>query len=757
MQIRKSFEISAQSLLRALLIFSAFAPLAVYPPSLFPTVFGKVAFVRILATAAAVTAAYMVFRGGAAWLSGAALRLRRALASPIVWAIGAFILSALASTLFAISPYRAFFGNVERGEGTLQLLYAAAFVPLALFAFERKHNWLAFFKATLLVGAIVASDALIDFFRVHTRPNGTFVGNPAFLSAYLLFVAFAAFVVLSSSPAKLWRAFGYATLAVSFGAFVAANTRGAFAGLIAGAVAAGIFLAARGKGRHPVSSARITWRGIGAAILIAISLFIGVFVPTRGSALWSRVPVLDRLSKISLEDATVRSRLRSFYIVRDAMDPSRVGAARFLLGYGPEHYIYVFNAHYDPGVQATAEIRQFDRAHNKLLDVFVMQGLIGLIAYLAIWGAIVRAGLRVKDAGGAPSLLGGPILFFATAYVVQDLFVFDHPTMHIPLFLFFGYVISLGVTKDAEEEAAYGMSGVSSRALFAKAGTLFAAAALAMGLVWTVLIPGYQMRKLLKTLESGYLVNTYEALPLIVSPYTYAQEEIRISLIKAASRLAHVEATRPFLERVIELGKETLQREIVIEPEPYQAVALAYDGLSSMTGDTQYLKIAEGYYRQALSLAPQRQDQMFVLAMNLVRQGKFTEATELARGILAVNPSSDIGIFLSSVVLAPQGGDIGVQAQSSLERLFLERIVLSGAQESIIRDGYNSYLAYYFSARDSDGFLKTLERALAIEKTLDRIREAQLAAGLINPADSQTDEIQSVIQNFQQSGWAAVQ
>jgi len=200
-----------------------------------------------------------------------------------------------------------------------------------------------------------------------------------------------------------------------------------------------------------------------------------------------------------------------------------------------------------------------------------------------------------------------------------------------------------------------------------------------------------------------------------------------------------------------------LEREVVIEPEQYQAVALAYDGLAEISGDRRYMSLAEDNYRKALSLAPKRQDQLFVLAMHLIRSGNIDEAISIAHSILDVRSDSDMGKFLNSVILSPRRGKEGEEALLTLKNLFMDRVVLYEPQEALVRDGYDSYLRHFFDIRDSEEFLYTLERALEIEKTLDAVRDFQVKAGLTGQMESRTEDIRDAIDSFKRESWPAVE
>ncbi len=108
-----------------------------------------------------------------------------------------------------------------------------------------------------------------------------------------------------------------------------------------------------------------------------------------------------------------------------------------------------FNKYFEPEFQQY-EIAWFDRAHNKLFDVLVMQGVLrsGISIYLVACGERNISVARLKTA--KTFCFGAALTFFGAAYFVQNLFVFDQITTYIPLFMFWGFVIHMESEKAPE-------------------------------------------------------------------------------------------------------------------------------------------------------------------------------------------------------------------------------------------------------------------------------------------------------------------
>ena len=152
-----------------LLYALAFTPLIVTKSLFFPFISGKSIFIRLVVTLVAVGFAWLVFkergsedRGSASADRGqTSIRMRKLLKNKVFWFVGAFMVLMIISTLFAVNPYRAFFGDTERAEGLVTMLFLFGFFVFASLLFERK-NWLMFFKLTLISGAVLFIHELVQ-------------------------------------------------------------------------------------------------------------------------------------------------------------------------------------------------------------------------------------------------------------------------------------------------------------------------------------------------------------------------------------------------------------------------------------------------------------------------------------------------------------------------------------------------------------------------------------------------------------------
>lgn len=748
------------------LLALALTPVIYHPGAFFPYIFPKTLFIRLMVT---------VF-----WAGFAALFLTRRppvlssmiapLRSPVVRAVSAFLALAAASTIFAVHPYRAFWGDVERGEGLASLLFYFGFFIAALFVYAEK-DWRRFFALTLIPFGALFIDQLWVFVSGHSlfspiavgNPTflaGSLVGNPTFLAAFYLFVIFAAGMLLAGSKIPDQRPHRVVALLIRFGLGIVillaalgifiSTTRGAIAGLAAGGAAVLALLTCRRDTPPP-------WRRIAAALLAAGVLGIAVFAATRHAAFWQKIPGVRDIAQLSWNDQTLQTRLTAALIAKHAMTPANAGIGRILVGWGPESFSYVFQKFYEPRY-LRFEALWFDRAHNKLLDVLVMNGLLGLAAYLAIWCVTFPLILRGHNHWESAALL-----FFGVSYFTQNVFAFDTVATYIPFFAFLAYAAWRQTQMHAEHRMMYAEKDqrqINNRHQSASKqmisiyphqnilGILAGIAALFYAIISVVTLIAFgQVLRYVPAVSSGRMDAVYKNFERITVPRTYVQQELRVSMLSLVvtavqQNRANIGAARPLLEKAFSAAKETTERE-GWNSRAYAAIAVAYEALDDFAS-------AETYWKKALEVSPRRQELLYSLALNYARRGDDHEAMRLAKEFLALDPEAARARMYYAVIRSVTGkADAFDEATRLAVSVFDGPVKFYPAESDlkILRTIFQFYLAMFYEAKERDRFLAAMERA----KTFEERYEAEMG---IPPARSL--EIQKGIDAFKENGWEAI-
>jgi tetratricopeptide (TPR) repeat protein len=102
------------------------------------------------------------------------------------------------------------------------------------------------------------------------------------------------------------------------------------------------------------------------------------------------------------------------------------------------------------------------------------------------------------------------------------------------------------------------------------------------------------------------------------------------------------------------------------------------------------LKDGERYLRQALEIAPDRQEIYYHLAVNLGKQDRFDEAIQVARQGVALSPSVIRARFYLGLILAGSGRM--EEAREEINGILEE---LSGPYSGLLASDFNSLLMLY--------------------------------------------------------------
>ncbi len=321
------------------------------------------------------------------------------------------------STAFSVFPSGSFFGMYLRRQGTYTALCYLFFSFVVLRTVNTREQIERLLVAVLLAGFTVSVWAILQRLGLNPDPAGNHgtrvwstLGNPIFLSAFLIMTTPLHLYFLSRSLQGLKECrhegassgkscaevlfFGmmFLFLAANLTAVVLAESRGPTLGLLVGLFFLMILHALR-QGRVRAVAGLLVVGGFLIMMLVLLSL------PGQQSAGFTDMPLLDRLdSSFQSKSGRVRT-----HIWRGVFDLFVSNPSRILTGYGPETLSLVFPRHNPPMLQYIEKPTAFaDRAHNELLDLLVMQGVLGLAAFLLFFGVLCRFAL--KQLGLIPSM-----------------------------------------------------------------------------------------------------------------------------------------------------------------------------------------------------------------------------------------------------------------------------------------------------------------------------------------------------------------
>ena len=588
--------------------------------------------------------------------------------APLLLAVVSFFgISALVSALSAFDTQRAWFGVASWGnEGMLMYLHYLAFLLLSLAYFSKK-DILRYLFASIGVGTILAVFAVLQFVGVdpfELTPDaggrvGSFLENPTYLAGYLTVLLAITGILLRHRGSYEFLPATVRTYATRFlaGFVVLAlvvigltQTRGALVGVVGGIFVFLALLVLRAPSSYRVRG--ISLKAVGITIAVALVIFGGVFWTTRQSTLWGAVPVLSRAANISVTDPTVATRLISLQISRDAF------MERPLVGWGPDNSYIAHTKYYNPELFWYEET-WFERMHNKIADVAVNQGILGLATFGALWTVLVFAVWRdARSSNGVTQLVGsGLVAGGLVAYLGQNMFAFDLPTSYIAFFSVLLFYAKQGIGDGAADSA-------GARFRFVKlGGSIVALPVLLYIFVGFTVVPFQQSLSLISGLEGGAQKLLENGDAIYATP-THIQRDIQRTAILELQKVRaweHAEFSEP-LQR---LATETAER---TRNDQYDARSATLLGIFSL--DTGDVERAEEFGRLGLERAPLRPDSYHALGRALLNRKEFAEAQNVFREGIALNDRVASSHFYYATALALEDSD--TQTQSNKEEVLAE-------------------------------------------------------------------------------------
>lgn len=420
-----------------LICAALFTPLIISSSTLFPYVFGKAIAFQIITEIMFVAYIWLVYLNYRQTGKLNYLPRLNFLTWSLIILLGVFFLNMILS----VDPRYSFWSKQERMDGFFNLLHFFVFFFVVASVAKDRKSWFLILDVSIIASLLVSGFAIgqkigVFFAPYGERLTGT-LGNASFLATYLLFNIFFAYILFLYRTNKKTKIYYLAVILLEIAILFTTFTRGAIFGFIAGLLILAALYAVWHKDKKI--------KKLAVAFIITIILLGSIILSIKESNFVKKNQLLNRLTDISFQAGTGKTRLISWKIGLDAF------LEKPLFGWGQENYYVAFNKHTDP-VFFTHSSETFDRAHNKIIDTMVMNGLFGLLAYLLIFAAALYSLIPYarKGSGAAMALLA-----LLGAYFIQNFFLFDMPISYLMFFLFLGFVYFITETPKRKEVLAF--------------------------------------------------------------------------------------------------------------------------------------------------------------------------------------------------------------------------------------------------------------------------------------------------------------
>ncbi len=358
----------------------------------------------------------------------AADRRYRPRRSWVLIAFGLYLTVALLSAVAGVNLSNSLWSDYHRMTGLWDVFHWLLFALVCASVLCTARMWAIVLNGNLAVSLLLSLLALARAYGLPGFVEGGRVysttGNPSYLAAILVVTSILAAGLLAQSftgdakedwhaRRRLWAMRGFWAGVALLGVWVIflTGTRGALAALAAGGlVMTGVAMV---RHRQLIKPVTIGAGGLllAAGVLAAADLGGALRPGAQGQT------TLSRLAHTTISETSVATRLELLGMAW------RGFLAKPLLGWGHDNFGSVFDRYAQPSLYQYDE-GDYAYPHNKLAEELATKGIVGLAAYLALWGVLLWAALRFRGDAGEQALTFG-VAGALAAYFVQNLFLFD--------------------------------------------------------------------------------------------------------------------------------------------------------------------------------------------------------------------------------------------------------------------------------------------------------------------------------------------
>jgi O-antigen ligase len=598
-------------IIKALFYCLAAAPLFFTPQTTYPFIFGRAILMQIIIEVA--VASYVAL--------AIADKNWRPNKNMFLVVGGVFLGWLLLSSVFGADISRSFWGTTERMDGWVFIAHAFAAAAIASAIFQSKAEWRRFLGFNVIVGLIVFVVALPSAwgakfmgFDFGMRISGT-MGNAIFLATYLTLMLAAA-LYLAFSFSGRWRYFYFlSAAALTMGIFLTRG-RGSFLGLLAGAVAALVYVGFSGNKKQRLLTS--------AAVLLLVAAPIALSLMHNLSFV-KKSQFLNRISNLSL--ASGETRLISWRIAGKSFFEKPV------MGLGVDNFYVAFNKLYEPALLRYSYYETWsDKPHNKFLEVASEAGAVGLAAYLSLYGGAFFALRRRKKSGEFSTAEAAVLIGGLVAYAGGLFFAFDTGVSYFFFFLLLAFLAGR-------------FNGASQENRPVKSLTIVVAAVAILPIAWfcgfSPVLANMSLRSSTLPTEVGGKadIGAFKKGMAYWNPY---QDEWRADLAKSVVSALRGKRAAYNGEEVDCVLQETEKTVLAHLNDAYYHMLLG--GFYAELGerDEKYFSLAEKELQKALQLSPNRQHIYFGLGRLYNLWGKRTEMMRVFE--TAINSDPEVAV-----------------------------------------------------------------------------------------------------------------
>jgi len=342
--------------------------------------------------------------------------LKFPLAGPVLGLTLIYIIS----TLLSVTPYTSLWGSYQRLQGTYTTLSYIVIFAAIVVNMRRKTQVERLISVAILTSLPVSLYGVLQRYHADPIPWGADtsgrvaanLGNSIFVAAYLIMAlpltlmrVIESFEALLVERGPLWPNFARSTVYVFILALQAitiyfSGSRGPWLGMGASLIVVflGVSLIWR---KRWMTIAAVVIAFAGGVFLVTLNIPGGPLESLRDRPEFGRLgQLLDAESRTGKVRTLIWQGAAELVLPHAPLEypdgrKDPFNFIRPLIGYGPESMYVAYNRFYQPELTLVEKRNASpDRSHNETWDSLVITGLLGLVAYLTLFGSLLYFGLK---------------------------------------------------------------------------------------------------------------------------------------------------------------------------------------------------------------------------------------------------------------------------------------------------------------------------------------------------------------------------
>jgi O-antigen ligase/Flp pilus assembly protein TadD len=535
-------------------------------------------------------------------------------------AVFSFLAVLLVSAIFGYDFPKSFWGYEQRMTGIFTMIHLLLFFLIlrSLFIINKNKKRLVCFSS--VVCFFISAAAVLEYYfpsfavfisGINPGRPFSFLGNSIVLSAYILPHIFLNLYLLAVPGKKMSKVILVLFFVISIWGIYCADARGAVVGLAAGALLMLVlflsdFFIVKEKQK------KIFYASALPAIFFAM-IFLSFFANK-----------IKFIAESPLVQGTIATRFMLWDIAKQGI------AEHPVLGWGPENFDLIYDKFYNPQFLNYSYYETWsDRAHNLILEIFANSGVLGFLAYLAIFFAVFWM-LGKEKTSFKRNIFAG----FFLAYFAQNLFAFDSFVVLIIFYLLLALVSAPENKKDDDKKNVLPRNGFAP-VFYASLCFSF------LGIVFLNIKPLIASNFALKSQGAFGISNTlaedyFRKSKQIWNPYSEMADVKFANAVYLSSNEKKIAVEEK--ERLLALAIKEIKNNALKHPYDFSHYFL----LGNLYTAAERYDLAYEEYEKALELSPKRHVVYFQYASAKFLEGKNDEAVKILR--TAVKLDEKVGL-----------------------------------------------------------------------------------------------------------------